>query len=149
MPKRALSLKQIELRDAATKELYALSAQWMTEEFPHSGWPIRALNAVNREVHRLDKEIWDEGKTDAIVERFTRAKDLAIAASLRKQRVTYLQTVDALEILSRLARAWHQSEPHSRQEQSVQLHRLRCLLLEISNGSLENLDQRFHDSPDA
>ncbi|HEU5375534.1 MAG TPA: hypothetical protein VFV38_08860 [Ktedonobacteraceae bacterium] len=147
-PQRSKSMSQLqremetlEKKGNALRELEGLWTAWM-KEFPTSGLPARALNAVDRAYRQLAKEI-NAGKTERIAERFDQAKELAIVSAQMKRRVTYLQTLDAVQELLTLARDWQQETPRSRSEQTGQLHLVRRLLLEIANGHVADLPQRF------
>jgi hypothetical protein len=140
--------KQLEKLDhisQAHKELHQLFMTWLEEYKQNPTLPIRAIDALHREVKRIEKEI-AAGKLTNIAERFAEAKELALAATLPKRRVTYLRTLDSLQELIALSREWYQAEPHSKQDQAQKLRQLRRLTLEIAAGHIEDLAGRFHQA---
>lgn len=148
-PLTAKQLEKLERITQAHEELRQLFKAWLEEEYQgNPEIPNRAADLVYREVNRLDKEI-DAGKLATIPERFEKAKELALAAALPKKRVTYLRTLDALQDLLTLSRAWYKAGPRSAQEQAQELHHLRRLLLEIAAGHLEDLATRFQQAKQA
>lgn len=134
-------MDQIKKKGDAMSELDALWVSWM-QAFPTSGLSQRELNAVDRAQCQLAKEI-NAGKIERVTERFKQAVELAIVSAQMKRRVTYLQTLDAVQELLTLAREWQGETPRSRPEQMVQLRVVRRLLLEIADGHLADLPQRF------
>jgi hypothetical protein len=138
-------LEKMHRQNQASGELHTLHMAWLQEEFRPTDMPMRTMDSLGREVKRIHKEI-EAGKTEHIAERFTQAKEVAIAASLPKKRVTYLKTVDAIDEVLKLARVWYQAEPRSKQDQMAQLDTLRLLLSRVAAGHLDDLEMRFHQA---
>ena len=118
--------------------MYNLYTNWIDK------LPIRAGDALDLEVRRIHQEI-SAGKTDNIAERFSQAKEMAIAAF---PNVTFPETLNALGELAEISRTWYDATPHSEQELASQLRKLCTLLEEIAAGQIENVPARFEGIPE-
>jgi hypothetical protein len=126
----------------ASDQVKALFQEWL-DAAPPAGRSKRVENQVQRAADQLLKEIY-AGKTENVAERFQQAIEHIQAAHLPKQKVTFLQTLDALQELLQVSRQWHQSRSHTKAEENRALHTLHILLREVEAGQIENVAARFH-----
>ena len=101
----------------------------------------RIRDAVYREVERIQKEIY-QGKTKQVSERFQRAVE-QILASRPRRTLTYLQTLDALQVVMDSHREWYESAPHSRVLQNRARRLVHEALQEVMVGHIEQFHERL------
>jgi hypothetical protein len=56
--------------------------------------------------------------------------------------------LDTLQELADMGQQWFQAEIRSLAEQELMSHQLRCLLIEVESGYLDNLSERFQQASD-
>jgi hypothetical protein len=125
----------------ASNQVTTLLQQWLDAAPPH-GRPKRLEDQMQKAVSQLITEIY-AGKTEKVEERFRHLVEQTEVAHLPKKKVTFLQTLDAMQRVLNASRQWHQSAAHSRTEQDRALHKL---LREVEAGWVENIDERFHQA---
>ena len=134
---KAASDENLAQKKAVADQLLTLLGEWLQTS------PSKKVESgVHRAVDRLINEIYS-GKTANIAERFQQAVERATAAALSRRKVTYLQTLDALQRLLQVNRQWHKAATRSKAEQDRALHTLRIMLREVEAGHTEDLDARF------
>lgn len=128
----------------ASDQVQALFQAWLNAA-PPAGRSKRVENQVQRAAEQLLDEIY-AGKTQNVAARFQQAIERIQAAHLPKKKVTFLQTLDALQELLHVSRQWHQSTSHTQAEEDHALHKLHILLREVEAGQIENVAARFHQT---